>query len=155
MSIFAKWMLNMDIPANAHVLVIDGGRMLLLVNEGGGDPALVPVAQREQTGPDVVDRQNEQPGTSFQSFTPGRSSYEQTDFKQLDEDRFAADAAEMLKREVLAGHIEALIVVAAPRTLGELRKAYHGEVAKRVIGEVPKVLTSHPTDEIAAAILAA
>ena len=146
----------MDIPANAHVLVIDGGRMLLLVNEGGAaDPVLAPITQQEQTGPDVVDRQSDQPGLSFQGFTPGRSSYEQTDFKQLDEDRFAADAADMLKREVLAGHIEALIVVAAPRTLGELRKAWHGEVAKRVIGEVPKVLTSHPTDEIAAAILAA
>lgn len=146
----------MDIPANAHVLVIDGGRMLMLVNEGSvAEPSLVPVEQREQTGPDVVDRQNEQPGTSFQSFTQGRSSYEQTDLKQLDEDRFAAEAADMLKREVLGGHIEALIVVAAPRTLGELRKAYHGEVEKRVIGEVPKVLTSHPTKDIAAAIAAA
>lgn len=146
----------MEIPANAHVLVIDGGRMLLLVNDGSAaQPSLAPVTQREQTGPDVVDRQNEQPGTSFQSFAPGRSGYEQTDLKQLDEDRFAHDAAEMLKREVLEGRIEALIIVAAPRTLGELRKAWHGEVAKRVIGEVPKVLTSHPTDEIAAAIAAA
>jgi protein required for attachment to host cells len=146
----------MEIPAKAHVLVIDGGRMLLLMNEGSAaEPSLAPVVQREQTGPDVVDRQSDAPGRSFQSFTHGRSAYEQTDFKQLDEDRFAADASDMLKREVLEGRIEALIVVAAPRTLGELRKAWHGEVEKRVIGEVAKVMTSHPTEEIAAAIAAA
>ncbi|WP_439546871.1 host attachment family protein [Sandarakinorhabdus sp.] len=146
----------MDIPANAHVLVIDGGRMLMLVNEGSAaEPSLAPVEQREQTGPDVVDRQNEQPGTSFQSFSPGRSSYEQTDLKQLDEDRFAADAADHLKREVLAGRMDAVIIVAAPRTLGELRKAYHTEVQKRVVGEIAKVMTGHPTEEILAAIAAA
>jgi len=70
----------------------------------------------------------------------------------MDEDKFAVDAADMLEREVLAGNIEKLIVVAAPRSLGELRKHFHGEVEKRVIGEIAKDLANQPTDAITAAI---
>ncbi len=58
----------------------------------------------------------------------------------------------MLKLGVLGGKIEALIVVAAPRTLGELRKHYHGEVKKRVLGEIAKDIAGRPTDEIATII---
>lgn len=58
----------------------------------------------------------------------------------------------MLKREVLAHHIDGLIIVAAPRTLGELRKHLHTEVARRVLGEISKDVAGRPTDEIMLAI---
>jgi protein required for attachment to host cells len=32
--------------------------------------------------------------------------------------------------------------------LGNLRKAFHAEVAERVTAEIPKELTSHPVAEI-------
>jgi protein required for attachment to host cells len=81
-----------------------------------------------------------------------RSSHEQTDFHQLGDIQFAVDAADMLKREVLAHNIDGLLIVAAPRTLGELRKHFHVEVERRVIGEISKDVASRPTDEILAAI---
>jgi hypothetical protein len=77
---------------------------------------------------------SDKPGTTHESVGSARSGYEQTDFHQQDEDRFAADAADMLKREVLAGRIGALIVVAAPSTLGELRKHYHAAVERHPAG---------------------
>ncbi len=81
-----------------------------------------------------------------------RSGYSETDFHQQDEDRFAAEAAAMLEREVRGGHIETLIVVAAPKTLGVLRKHFTPEVSKRIVGEIAKDLAGRPTDEIATAI---
>ena len=79
----------------------------------------------------------------------------QTDFHQLEEDRFAAEAAEMLKKRALANQFEKLIVIAPPRTLGELRKHYHKEVSQRLIGELDKDLTGHPIDQIEKALAAA
>ena len=74
----------------------------------------------------------------------GHHAYSETDFHQLEEDRFAAEAAAMLKERALRNDFESLIVVAPPRTLGELRKHYHKEVEKRLSGEIAKDLTGHP-----------
>jgi protein required for attachment to host cells len=41
-----------------------------------------------------------------------------------------------------------LIVVAPPKILGTLRAAFHQEVAKRIVAEVPKDLTSSPVSEL-------
>ena len=72
----------------------------------------------------------------------------EVDFHQLEEDRFAARAAEMLKERALRNEFDSLVVVAPPKTLGELRKHYHKEVEKRLTAEVPKDLTNMPVEEI-------
>ena len=69
---------------------------------------------------------------------------EEVDFHQLEEDRFAAATAAMLKARALRNEYEALVVVAPPATLGELRKHYHKEVEKRLVAEVPKDLVNVP-----------
>ena len=143
----------MEIPHNAHVVVADGRKLLLFKNEGSpASPNLSLATHREQDSAASHDQGSDKPGTTHQSVGSARSGYEQTDFHQQDEDHLAAVAADMLKREVLAGRIEALIVVAPPRTLGELRKYYHGEVEKRVLGEIAKDVAGRPTDEIATVI---
>jgi len=143
----------MDIPHNAHVLVIDGHKLLLFKNDGNvAAPKLNVAAHREQESAATHDQGSDKPGQTQSSVGGVRSGYEETDFHQQDENRFAAAAADVLKREVLAGRIEALIVIAAPRTLGELRKHYHGEVAKRLLGEISKDVAGRPTDEIATVI---
>ena len=89
------------------------------------------------------------------AFAPSRGTFEETDFHQLEEDRFAAQAADMLKRRALANEFERLIIIAPPKTLGELRKHYHKEVEQRLTGELAKDLTGHPIPDIEAALLAA
>ena len=143
----------MEIPHNAHVVVIDGRKLLLFKNEGSpASPKLILATHREQDSAATHDQGSGEPGTNHQSVGNARSGYEQTDFHQQDEDRFAANAADMLKREVLAGRMSALIVVAAPRTLGELRKHYHAAVEKRLLGEIAKDVAGRPSDEIAALV---
>ena len=73
---------------------------------------------------------------------------EETDWHQLAEDRFAQDIAEALYRSAHAQRFSALVVIAPPKVLGILRQTFHKEVSSRVVGEVPKDLTSHPIPEI-------
>jgi protein required for attachment to host cells len=54
----------------------------------------------------------------------------------------------MLKQRALRNEFDSLVVVAPPKTLGELRKHYHKEVEKRLAAEVPKDLTNMPIEEI-------
>jgi protein required for attachment to host cells len=42
----------------------------------------------------------------------------------------------------------ALVIAAPPRTLADLRRAFHADVKQRIVAEVGKDLTHHPLAEI-------
>lgn len=132
----------MQVPNEALVLVADGRKMLFLRNKG--DEALIDLRvenHREQDNPAIRDQATDAPGRSISSVGSARSAMEPTDFHQLQEDRFAAEAAELLRKRALSNDFEQLIIVAPPRTLGELRKHYHKTVEARLIAEIDKDLT--------------
>lgn len=140
----------MQVPHNSFVLVVDGRKSLFFRNEGDAEyPNLIVEQAVEQNNPADRDQKTDQAGQA--SSTTGGTMGE-TDFHQQEEDRFAAETAEMLKRRALANEFEALIVVAPPKTLGELRKQYHKAVEDRLVGELAKDLTGHPVPEIEAAL---
>ncbi|MDT9597829.1 host attachment family protein [Sphingosinicella rhizophila] len=145
----------MHIPNKAFVVVADGEKMLFFRNEGDGEyPRLAVERKREQDNPADRNQKTDAPGRAFDSSSSGRSAYEETDFHQLEEDRFAAETADLLKQRALRNDYDRLIVVAPPRTLGELRKHYHKEVEKRLAGEIAKDLTGHPVEEIERILMA-
>lgn len=140
----------MQVPHNSFVMVADGKKMLFFRNEGDAEFLKLEV-ERKREQADLADRdmKTDDAGRTFDaSGGAGRSAYEEVDYHQLEEDRFAAEAAEMLKQRALRNEFESVIIVAPPRTLGELRKHYHKEVQKRLAGEVAKDLTGHPVPEI-------
>ncbi len=152
----------MEIPHDAYVLVADGQKMLFFRNQGDETyPNLEVVTATEQNNPRTSDQGTDRPGRGFtaagsdrggnissQVGANNRSGYEQTDFHTLEETRFAVDAADMLKQRALANEFERLLIVAPPSTLGDLRKHYHKEVERRLVGEIAKDLTNHPVDQI-------
>jgi len=139
----------MQVPHNSVVMVADGRKMLFFRNQGdGANPNLVVEQKDVQDNPPHRDQASDLAGRSVSSMSGSGSAMEEVDFHQLEEDRFAAGAADMLKRRALANDFESLIIVAPPRTLGELRKHYHKEVAQRLSGEIAKDLTGHPVAEI-------
>ncbi|MBT9612871.1 MAG: host attachment protein [Burkholderiales bacterium] len=141
----------MNLPNNTLVLVADGRKMLFLRNHGDGAQIDLRIeAHREQDNPPNRDQASDAPGRSFASVGSRRSAMEETDFHQIEEDRFAAEAASLLR--ALSSDFETLVVVAPPRTLGELRKHYHQEVTSRIINEIDKDFTGRPIDEIEAAL---
>ncbi|HEX8654939.1 MAG TPA: host attachment family protein [Allosphingosinicella sp.] len=144
----------MRLPHNSFVIVADGEKMLFFRNEGDSDyPQLIVERNREHEAPANIDLKTDEAG-SRHGVGPGRSAYEETDFHQLEKDRFAHDTAEMLKRLALRNEYEQLVVVAPPKTLGELRKHYHKEVEKRLAAEIPKDLTNMPVRDIERVLLA-
>ncbi|WP_445192867.1 host attachment family protein [Sphingomonas sp. Tas61C01] len=153
----------MQVPHNAFVLVADGRKALFFRNEGDAEfPNLQVEHAVEHPNPADRDQKTDAAGgaSSTQSgaggqFAGSRGSMDETDYHQQEEDRFAAETAEMLKRRALANEYESLIIVAPPKTLGELRKHYHKEVSNRLAGELAKDLTGHPVPDIEKALSAA
>ncbi len=140
----------MNIRHNALILVADGKKYLLLRNhgdfrrvklgyEGGG----------EKENPATREQGSDAPGRAFSSTGAVRSAMQETDWHQIEEDRFAARIAQELGTLADAGDFDELIVVAPAKTLAELRKGLGQSVLSRLVAEVPKDLTKHPVDEIA------
>jgi len=146
----------MQLPHNIVVMVADGRKMLFLRNEGDAEfPNLIVEQAVEQDNPATRDQATDSAGRASSPQGGAQSSVEPTDFHQLEEDRFAAEAADVLKKRALANDFESLIVVAPPKTLGEMRKHYHKAVSSRLVGELDKDLTGHPIAEIEKALKAA
>lgn len=136
----------MQVPHNSVILVADGRKSLFFRNEGDADFPNLGVVEHE-THPNPAHHEQASDLAGRASGTLG-SSMEEVDFHQQAEDRFAAEIAAMLKERALRNEYDALVVVAPPRTLGELRKHYHSEVEKRLVAELPKDLVNLPVPEI-------
>ncbi|WP_242154187.1 host attachment family protein [Sphingomonas sp. BAUL-RG-20F-R05-02] len=134
----------MKLPKNAVVAVADGETLHLFRNSGDeGSPSLTAL-------PDAhVSTTNKGSGSRHLSSSANPSD------SQQDEDSFAAGVAELLNKRVLDGKIDDLVVIAAPRTLGELRKHYHKSLEAKLAGEISKDLTGHSPQDIAKAIASA
>lgn len=140
----------MNIHHNALILVADGQKFLFLRNKGDFTQLDLQVeASRDQPGHATHEQGSDRPGRAFASSGAARSAMKQTDFHQIEEDAFAAQAAALLSKRAHAGDFEQLVVVAPPRTLAELRKHYDKAVTSRLVQEIDKDLTKHPVDEIA------
>lgn len=145
----------MEVPHDAMVVVADGRKVLMLRNQGDAEYLNLQVVQKQlHPNPKTSDQKTDSSGRSA-SNPSGSGTMGETDFHQLEENRFAAEVAEMLRDEALHNSFESLIIVAPPKTLGELRKHYHASVTERLAGELAKDLTDHPVPEIEAALLKA
>jgi protein required for attachment to host cells len=169
----------MQVPHDAVVLVADGRKMLLLRNEGDAEFPNLQVEKKEvHENPKDSDQKTDLAGQSSSTqsgpganavaqngsmhakgggaqFAPSGGTMGETDYHQLEEDKFAAETAEMLKKRALRNDFESLIIIAPPKTLGELRKHYHKEVSDRLKGEISKDLTGHTVPQIEEALLKA
>ena len=146
----------MQVAHNSVVVVADGRKMLFLRNEGDAVHLNLKVERAvEQENLSDGDQKTDHAGRSSSSVGGGQNSMQEVDFHQLEEDRFAAETADLLKKRALKNDFDSLIIIAPPRTLGELRKHYHKEVSQRLTGELDKDLTGHPIDQIEAILQAA
>lgn len=129
----------MILPNGALVAVVDGEKLALFKNTGGSEISLT-----AQPNPDIADRVVGSAGRASSESNPDNDTQA--------EDGFAMGVAEVLNKWALNGKFDKLLIIAAPKTLGELRKHWHKELSSRLVGEIAKDLTGHSTDQIAAAI---
>lgn len=139
----------MRIPHDALVLVADGRKSLFLRNEGDEDYLnLVVEDQRAQAGLEDRDLKSDAPGRAMSQVGGRQSTMEEPDYHQIEEDRFAKETAALLSKRVQQSEFEQLIIVAPPRTLGELRHHYDKAVEAKIVAEIDKDLVNHPIDKV-------
>lgn len=143
-------MSELKIPHDALVFVGDGRKALFLRNAGDEKfPNLRTETVFEQDNPLTHEQGSDRPGrTTELALGGGRSAVEQTDWHDIEEHRFVRKVAAAMERMLRANGTKALVVVAPPRTLADLRDAFHPDVKACVIAEINKDLTKHPVFEI-------
>ncbi|WP_370691203.1 host attachment protein [Bradyrhizobium sp.] len=141
---------KLKIPHNAFVFVGDGRKALFLRNDGDEKfPNLKTEKVFEEENPSSHEQGTERPGrVSKGSQTGQRSAVEPTDWHDIEEHHFARKVAAALEQVIRERKVQALVVVAPPRTLAELRDAFHSDVKACIIAEINKDLTKQPVWEI-------
>ncbi|QIG54453.1 attachment protein [Altererythrobacter sp. BO-6] len=132
----------MKLPHQAHVAIADGTSFVLFRNQGAMfEPRLI---------------EEDKPELEVTNFSAGSRDGDQigrmlgrTDLKELGH---GAAVAEWLNAKAIAGEIEQLLIIADPKTLGEMRLHYHSELRKKLVGELDKTLSGQPTEKIEKAI---
>ena len=134
----------MRLPKGCTVAVSDGEKLVLFHNVGDeAEPRLTaaPHAPVEENHSGV--------GSQHHSTSANPEDGD------VDKAGFAAGVAQVLNAQMAAGKITKLLVIAAPKTLGELRHHYTKMLQTHLIGEIAKDLTGRTTAEIEKTIAAA
>ena len=135
----------MKLPHKAHVAIVDGENFIVMCNHGQGF--------------DIKLRDAERPDLKATNFSAGikhqDDAGQKTGSTDLNELAHGTAAAEWLNAKAIAGEIDDLLVIADPKTLGEMRRHFHSELEKRLVGDIAKTMTNEPTDRIEKAIEAA
>ncbi len=124
------------------VVVADGSRARIFERNKYNDPLrqieqLENPASRQKTSELVCDK----PGHASRGDTLSLPS-------EIEEDRFANRLAQQLGLAAHNGHFHDLVLVAAPRFLGQLRAGLPGPARAKVVTEMAKNLTTLPPAEI-------
>lgn len=133
----------MNLPNGALVAVVDGEKLSLFRNAGQG----LDIKLSAIDAPPLEDRVVGSAGRQSSDANPDNDTQA--------EDGFAMSVAQALNGWALKNKFDKLVVVAAPKTMGELRKHWHKEVQGAIVAEITKTLTARSGEEIAKAISAA
>ncbi|MDB6084809.1 MAG: Host attachment protein, partial [Gammaproteobacteria bacterium] len=132
------------------LLVVGDGRKARFFRNTGSllHPKLTVERSFEHESLPTRDLGTDRPGRAVAEPGGPRSAIEQTDWHQLEEDRFVHSVAESLSRAVTAYPSIRVVVVMPPKALGNFREALNAQVRKSVVAEIPQDLTGHPVAEI-------
>jgi protein required for attachment to host cells len=131
------------------VVVCDGAKALVLENAGNRmTPNLSTREVYEQDDPKTSELGTGKPGRAANTLGGARSAMEQTDWHDQEETRFLTKLAARLDKAVLGGETPSLVVVAPPRAIGVLRKAFSSHVRHAIRAEVEKDYIKLPVNEI-------
>jgi protein required for attachment to host cells len=143
----------MKIKSRQWVVVADGSRGLVLVNEGTAlEPKLHVTRTYGQDNPKTSDQGRDKPPRTFESTSPRRSAAETPDLHQRAEDQFVTGIMAELAKDAAAGAFQEIVIAAPPVALGTMRKAATKELAARIVAWIDKDLTKEPVPAITAAV---
>ena len=138
-------------PTRSWIVIADGAQARILENNGPGKGLTpLPAEEMHQALHPSRDINADRPGRTHDRMGPGRHSMEPTSDPHREEKRhFAAEVAGHLNAAALKQSYDRLVLVAPPKTLGDLRQALNKEASAKVDGELSKDLTKVPDQELA------
>ena len=105
------------------IVAADGARAMIMRNDGSpAKPKFTLLRRYEQENPPTHEQGTDRPGRTNDAGTH-RSAMEEVDWHQLAEDRFVHGLVGELAGAFNRHEFEALVIVAPPAALGEMRKA--------------------------------
>ena len=134
-----------------YILVADGARARLYVNEGVGKGVQPVSGATHQSHVPAHNRDltTDKPGRAFSSVGSGRSAMDLSpDWIRIEKHRFAREMAKVLDAAATNKAFDRLILVAPPATLGDLRTELSDQTRKLISAELPKDLTRHAEQEL-------
>lgn len=144
---------NVVVHNGAWVLVGDGRKALFFVNKGSRDLLDLRVVEtRIDENPATREQGTDRPGRAFASVGGSRSAVGDTDWHEVEEERFARAIAARINAGAEADEFSEIVIVAPPKTLGEIRKDLSKKAHGKVAGELAKDLTRHPLPDIEKAL---
>ncbi len=132
------------------IVVADGARARVFRSEGWGS-GLEPVESSESEAATRPTRAlgTDRPGRVHESADVARHAMApRVDWHRFEKARFANEIAAMLVRGRKAGAFDRLVMVAPPKTLGDLRGALDKETRNSISAELDKDLTHVPPTEL-------
>jgi len=141
--------MSVSIRNKEWVVVCDGAKALILENAGDAEiPNLRTREVYEQKDPATHEIGTDKPGRAAGVDGKTRSAVDQTDWHERSEEAFLEELAKRLDTAVSAGQTTSIVVVAPPRALGILRKAYSSTLRQAIHAEIDKDLVKVPVYEI-------
>jgi protein required for attachment to host cells len=141
--------MELKLRQGTWVVVCDGRKTIVLENIGDEEyPDLRTRSALEAEDAPTSALGTDRPGRVHQSVGEARSGVEQTDWHDRDEQEFLKALAARLDKAVMAKEVTHLVIVAPPRALGVLRKAFSPHVMDATVTEIDKDLASHPVIDI-------
>lgn len=143
----------MKLATNMWVVVLDGAKGLILVNEGTAlEPRLKVVRTFQQENPATHEQGRDKPGRMNDSIGQHKSSMEAPDLHQRAEDEFVAGVMAELEKEAAKGAFDKLVLVAPPVALGTVRKEIGAQLKPKIVKEISADYVKKPVADIAKAV---
>jgi protein required for attachment to host cells len=140
---------TVSVPSGAWVMVADHSKAILCKNNGS--PAAIALEVRrvfESTdNPRTNQQGTDRPGKVFSG--SHHSAVEQTDWHAIAGQQFLAHVTDTLAKLQAEEKFDALVLVAPPKALSEVREAMPESLAAIVVGSLDRDLTHLPVADIA------
>jgi protein required for attachment to host cells len=139
-------------PKKTWIVIADGRRARILRQDKRGAP-LTPALNQELYEPAAHgfsrDLRSDAPGRGFESNSAARYSMEpRIDPKTQEKQNFARRVAELVNDAASRKTFDQLVLVAPPKTLGELRTQLGDPARKVLIGEICHDLVKTPMQDL-------
>ena len=127
------------IPHNALIVVADGTSARFFRN--AGDESKILLSAEGEFKP-----------TNLLDDGPAGTRPQESSNQETDEAKFAKQLAKEFYRRAHSGNFAALVLIADPQTLGQIRPTLHKEVQDRLVFELRKTLTKASIADIQKAL---